>query len=64
MVGRHELRARLAVHVDELGEQKFDVFVADDAFDVVRVPRLRRDFVEMLGRDSHMRCITGCDGWR
>ncbi len=32
-----ELGARLAVHVDELGEQELDVAVADDAPDVVLV---------------------------
>jgi hypothetical protein len=35
VVGGHELGARLAVHVDELGEQELDPVVGDDPANVV-----------------------------
>ena len=35
VVGRHELGARLAVHVDELREEELDALLADDAADLV-----------------------------
>ena len=35
VVGGDELRARLAVHVDELGEQEFDPLVLDDPANVI-----------------------------
>jgi hypothetical protein len=43
MVGGDELGARLAVHVDELGEQELDAIVGDDPADVVVI----------LGRVAH-----------
>ena len=50
----HELGARLAVHVDELGEQELDLSLADDAPDVVVVADLRGAVFAMLSCDSHV----------
>ena len=54
VVRGHELGARLAVHVDELGEQELDAVVADDSPDVVGVADVRRDLVAMVSGDSHV----------
>ena len=48
VVRRDELGARFPVHVDELGEQKLDLAVADDAADVVLVTDLGDAVFAML----------------
>ena len=62
VVRRDELRARLAVHVDELSEQKLDLPLADDSPDVIGVADLRRDLYVVLICDSHVRGISGEPG--
>ena len=64
VVRRHELGARLAVHVDELGEQELDLSLADDSPYVVGVADVRRALVAMLSCDSHERGISPGTGIR
>ena len=64
VVGGDELGARLAVHVDELGEQELDAAVAYDPPDVVLVVDLRRAVLAMLGSDSHEGGISAAPGHR
>ena len=54
VVRRHQLGARLAVHVDKLGEEKLDFALADDPPDVVLVADLGRAVLAMLSGDSHV----------
>ena len=50
VMGRHELGARLAVHVDELREEELDALLADDAANLVG---------GTLGRGG-LRLLCGC----
>ncbi len=55
MVRRHELRVRLAVHVDELGEEEADVAVVHVGADLIDRPRHR----PAVGRRSCCGALLG-----